>query len=107
MTPPPSLHNPSLLIFSDFDTHERKNEGGVGPGGQRVNLANIPKLGKCWKVLYDLKTDEYTESNEEVTSVFTEEDKTYVRLIPCERNRPLRGRIQICFFGPKLVSWTA
>ena len=74
------------LIFSDFDTHERKNEGEVGPGGQRVNLANIPKLGKCWKVIYDLKTDEYNESDEEVTLVFTEEGKTYCRVIfTCKR----------------------
>ena len=74
------------LIFSDFETHECKMEGEAGPGGQRVNLANIPKLAKCWKVIYDLKTDEYNESDEEVTLVFTEEGKTYCKVIfTCKR----------------------
>ena len=62
-------------------------EGEAGPGGQRVkDLAYIPNLAKCWKVIYDLKTDEYTESDEEVTLVVTEGGKTYCKVIfSCKR----------------------
>lgn len=78
------------LIFSGFETDECKIDGRAG--GQRVNLTTIPRLGKCWKVIYDLKTDEYTPTDDEVSLVFTEGGETYCKVIfTCKKAILVKG----------------
>ena len=51
------------LICSSFDTLECKIEAGE----QVPFVAFIPKLGKQWKVIFDLKIDEYTPPDDAVS----------------------------------------
>lgn len=62
------------LIF--FNTDESQVEG-----VEAMNIATIPKLGKRWKVVFDLKTAEYTPSNDEAILTLTEGTKMYCRVI--------------------------